>query len=101
LLWHIVRFRFSPDASEEARGQLREALDALPEEIPELRFARAAPSIDEPDVLGLLSGFDDAAGLAAYQVHPAHLPVVERVRELCDEVVRLDVLADAPEDLLP
>jgi hypothetical protein len=101
VLWHIVRFRFSPEVKEDDRRELAEALAALPDRIAELRFARVAPSIDEPDVLGLLTGFDDLAGLEVYRDHPAHVPVVTRARELCAEIVRLDVETDDPPAALP
>jgi hypothetical protein len=101
VLWHIVRFRFTEGAGSGEREELAMALSGLVDEIDEVRFLRVAPSIDEPDVLALLSGFDDEAGLAVYRDSPAHLPVVARARELCSEVVRLDFVTDDPVDALP
>lgn len=100
MLWHIVRFRFAPDTDDAARAELAASLAALPDHIEELCFARAAPDLDEPDVLGLLTGFDDMAALDAYRNHPAHLPVVALARELCQEIVRLDLVTDDPPDAL-
>jgi hypothetical protein len=101
MLWHIVTFRFSPEAGVAQRDALVSALTGLIDDIDELRFVRVAPSLDEPDVVGLLSGFDDAADLAVYRDHPAHLPVVARARELCAEITRLDLVTDDPPDALP
>ncbi|HZS44126.1 MAG TPA: Dabb family protein, partial [Blastocatellia bacterium] len=49
-------------------------------------IVRAARSYD----MGLVSIFDDKAALDVYTPHPAHLPVVERARELCESVVSVD-----------
>lgn len=100
MLWHIVTFHFAPDADEADRRSLVTALAGLAESIPEVRFLRVAPSLDDPDVLGLLSGFDDAAALRTYATHEAHLPVIALAAEVCDEVSRLDVLTDDPTDAL-
>jgi hypothetical protein len=101
VLWHIVRFRFAEGTAEADRRALLDDLAGLVDHIAELRFVRVAPSIEEPDVIGLISGLDDAEALAVYRDHPAHLPVVARARELCSEITRLDVMTDDPGDALP
>lgn len=101
MLWHVVKFRFAADADAAAREQLATALAGLTDQIAELRFLRVGPSIDEPDVLGLLTGFDDEAGLAVYRDDPAHLPVLAQAKALCAEIVRLDIVSDDPGDILP
>jgi hypothetical protein len=101
VLWHIVRFRFRPDVDQADREALARSMAGLADTIDELRLVRVAPSVDEPDVLGLITGLDDADALAAYRDHPDHLPVVARARELCEEIVRLDVVTDDPADALP
>jgi hypothetical protein len=52
-------------------------------------------------VTGLLTGFADRRALEAYRVHPDHLPVVARVRELGVGTVRLDVATDDAVEALP
>lgn len=101
MLWHVVTFRFRSDADEASREELADALAELAESIDELRFLRVGPSIDEPDVLGLLTGFDDETGLAVYRDHPAHQPVLTRARELCAEITRLDIATPDPSTALP
>lgn len=96
MLWHIVRFRFPSDVDERERRDLEAALAALDEKIDEVTYLAVGRDLDDPRVTGLISGFDDEAGLAAYRDHPAHLPVVARARELCDDIQRLDVVAGAP-----
>lgn len=101
MLWHVVTFRFRPGVGDQERDELADALAELIESIDELRFLRVAPAIDDPDVLGLLTGFDDEAGLAAYRDHPAHQPVVARAKELCADVSRLDIVTSDPSHVLP
>jgi len=85
VLWHIVRFRFPADVDPAARADLEARLAGL----------------DDPQVTGLLTGFADEAALAVYRDHPEHVPVVARARELCEDIVRLDVVTDDPPDALP
>jgi quinol monooxygenase YgiN len=92
LLWHIVRFDFA-GIEDEVRAEVEAALTGL-DAIDVVRWRRVARDVEEPDVTGLLTVFEDAAALAAYRVHPDHLPVVERIRELGIPTVRLDVVTD-------
>ncbi|MBA2529712.1 MAG: Dabb family protein [Euzebyales bacterium] len=101
MLWHIVRFRFPPGVDDGDRQALEASLRSLAGRVPTLRFLRVARSLDEPHVTGLLTGFDDAAGLATYRDHPDHLPVASRAGELCREITRLDLVTDDPPDALP
>lgn len=101
MLWHVVKFRLRPEIGEAERAGLHEALRGLVDSVPSLRFLRVADSVDEPDVVGLLTGFEDVEGLEEYKVHPAHIPVVELARELSAEIVRLDIRTPDPADALP
>ena len=108
LLWRSrpgVRRRyvdvFAPAHTEADRVAWERSVVALTETIPEIRLARVARSVDEPDVTGLIIGFDDEHGLAVYRDHPDHVPVVARMRELCAEVTRLDIVTDDPPASLP
>jgi hypothetical protein len=91
VLWHIVKFRFHPEVPDADRADLALRLEGMSSSIAELRALHVAPSIDEPDVLGLITCFDDAAALAVYADHPAHTPAAARGRELCAEIIRLDM----------
>lgn len=101
VLWHVVKFRLRPEVGPGDRAAFERMLADLAGAVPSLRFVRVAPSVDEPGVVGLLTGFDDADGLEAYKVHEAHLPVIARARELSAEIVRLDVETPDPPDALP
>jgi hypothetical protein len=101
VLWHIVTFRFRSDAAAAARQEMVVGLLGLPEVIAEIALLRVGPAIDDPDVLGLITGFADEAALAVYRDHPEHLPLVARANELCTSIERLDVASDDPHDALP
>jgi hypothetical protein len=101
VLWHVVKFRMKPEVGPAERAGLHESLRGLVDSVPSLRFLRVADSIDEPDVVGLITGFEDVAGLDEYKVHEAHVPVVELARELSAEIVRLDIATPDSSDALP
>lgn len=100
MLWHVVKFRIKPEVGADERDAFTALLGGLAGVVPSLRFARVAPSLDEPDVIGLLTGFDDVAGLEAYKVHEAHLPVIAMAQALSAEITRLDMVTDDPPDAL-
>lgn len=96
MLWHIVRFEFRSDVADDERRALERDIEALAGVIDEVVWLAVARGVDEPAVTGLLSLFQDESGLAAYRVHPRHVPVAERARALCDDITRLDVAAGSP-----
>lgn len=96
MLWHIVRFQFRADVSDDERRALEGDMEALSEAIDEVVWLAVARAVDEPAVTGLISLFEDESSLAAYRVHPRHVPVAERARVLCADITRLDVAAGSP-----
>lgn len=96
MLWHIVRFHFPETVDDADRRALERDMAGLADVIDEVVWLAVARSVDEPHVTGLLTVFADEDGLAVYRDHPRHTPVVARARELCDEIVRLDVEAGTP-----
>lgn len=96
MLWHIVRFRFPDHVAEADRRALEASLADLEAQIDEVRYLAVGRDLDDPWVTGLVTAFDDEAALAVYRDHPAHVPVVGRARELCEEIHRLDIVADGP-----
>jgi quinol monooxygenase YgiN len=99
MIWHIVRFDMS-QLEEETRATLEEALEALAE-LDDVAWLRVARDVDDPTVTGLISAFADYDALERYRVHPDHLPVVARARELGIPAVRLDVATDDDPSALP
>ena len=95
MLRHIILFKFKETASPSDRDGLKAMLEALPAQIDVIRefqvgydIIRAARSYD----MGLVSTYDDQDSLAIYAKHPAHLPVVDRAREICESVIAVDFL---------
>lgn len=95
MLWHIVRFAFRSDVADDERRALEHEMEALAA-IDEVVWLAVARAIDDPQVTGLVSLFEDEEGLAAYRVHHRHVPVVERTRALCETITRLDMAAGTP-----
>lgn len=93
MLTHVVCFRYRADVPETARADHRARLAALDGAVPSLRslvvgadVVRSPRSYDT----ALVTTFDDRAGLDAYAVHPAHLPVLALGRDLCADIVAVD-----------
>lgn len=98
MIWHVVRFDMT-EVEEATRQELEEGLAGL-DAIEEVAWLRVARDVEDPTVTGLLTVFTDVDALARYRMHPEHVPVVERIRELGIPVVRLDIATDDdPEDL--
>ncbi len=90
---HIVMFRFKEENKAANLERVKEMLEALPEKIPSLRsmevgidFLHSERSMD----LVLTSTFDDREGLDAYRVHPAHVEVVNVIKEVSEESLVVD-----------
>ena len=92
MIWHIVRLDFT-GIDEDDRQDLEDRLAALAA-IDEVAWLRLARDVEDPAVTGLITAFDSVEDLAAYRVHPDHIPVVERIRELGLATARLDLATD-------
>ena len=92
---HIVMFKFKDDNKKENLESVKEALENLPNEIPELKsmevgidFNHSQRAMD----LSLYSTFDNEDGLKTYATHPAHLKVVALIKELTLESKVVDYI---------
>ena len=93
MIRHIVIFRFKADTPQSDREAFLEMLRGLPSKISEIKSFEAgfdlvcAPrSFD----LALVASYDDLAALERYAKHEDHLPVVERSKEICEQVAYVD-----------
>src|SRR5262249_54064048 len=93
LIRHIVLFRFKPEVSEADRQGFLAMLNALPTNIPEIvefqagfDVVRSRGAFD----LGVVSIYKNLDDLAIYAKHEHHLPVVERSKVICEQVVSVD-----------
>ena len=63
--------------------------------MPSLRSLEVGENISPARAQGythiLLETFDDRAALAAYAVHPAHLPVLARIRDAAAQLIAVDL----------
>ncbi|HKQ79411.1 MAG TPA: Dabb family protein [Blastocatellia bacterium] len=90
---HIVLFRFKSETPQSDRESFLEMLRAMPQRISEIKsfeagfdLVRAPRSFD----LALVTSYEDLAALDRYAKHEHHLPVIERAKEICEQVVAAD-----------
>jgi hypothetical protein len=93
---HIVMWKLSTDSPEEKLVQAEEmriALEGLNGVVPSLRSLSVRPNAlfvgANYDVI-LDSTFDDAEGLAAYAVHPAHEEAAQVIKKYAAERTAVD-----------
>lgn len=93
MIKHVVVWSMKEDVTSEQEAEMKARLEALVEIVSELR--KIEVGIDgEQGTMSLISEFNVAEDLAAYQVHPAHQDVVAFVkplvagRSVCDYVSR-------------
>ena len=83
MLKHVVMFTFEPDYKADL-SEAKAKLEALVNQIPELISMEVGlnllPSERAMDLV-LIAQVKDEAGLAAYQVHPAHQEVVSFLKQ--------------------
>ena len=85
MIRHVVCFAWKDTTTTEQIDGFWELLAGLPHAIPELRayhFGRDAGAAEGNFDFALVADFDDLAGWAAYQQHPAHRVAAEYVRPL-------------------
>ena len=93
MIRHIVMFHFKPGTPEADREAFLEMLRALPSKISEILgfeagrdVIRAPRSFD----MALVASYADLAALDRYTKHEHHLPVIERAKEICEQVAAVD-----------
>lgn len=82
---HIVMFQFKEEDKEANLARVKTMLEALPSTIETLKRMEVGIDISKSERsfdLVLTSTFDDQEGLNAYAVHPAHLEVVNVIKEV-------------------
>lgn len=93
MIKHIVFLKFKPEATAEQRRHIIDELRALPKQIDVIREYDAGE-----DVLrsprswdaGLVGTYDSLEALKTYSDHPAHLAVVQKIREVSEAVASVD-----------
>ena len=85
---HIVMFKFKEENKEANLKLVKERLENLINEIEPLKSMEVGIDFNKSERamdLCLYSKFEDKEGLKTYATHPAHLKVVEIIKELTIE----------------
>jgi len=83
MIKHLVMWRLKEEAEGRSKNDnalvLKEKLEALPKDIPELKRAEVGINFDTSDAawdVVLYSEFNSRADLRAYQAHPLHQALI-------------------------
>jgi hypothetical protein len=93
MIKHVVMLKFNKDAQEAGIGELEKKLGALPGEISEIRsyeFGRDVIRSERSYDFALISVFEDIESLKRYQIHPRHLKVLKKIKDLCESIIVAD-----------
>lgn len=93
MLKHVVFMKFKEGISDAAVADLQASLAGLPSAISEIRgfqFGRDVLHSERSYDFSLVADFDDLDAMKRYQVHPAHVAVLGKVRQICDATVVVD-----------
>ena len=85
MLVHIVMFQFKEEDKEANLARVKVMLEALPSSIESLKRMEVGIDMSKSERsfdLVLTSVFEDQAGLSVYAIHPAHLEVVNVIKEV-------------------
>lgn len=78
MIQHVVLFTFVPEATDDQRQAVVDALRALPSTIPQIVSYHVGLDLGLADgnaSLGVVAQFADQTGWAAYRDHPDHLAI--------------------------
>ena len=91
---HIVMFKLK-EKSHENMEHAVSTLRGLDGKIETLKFLEVGVDFKKSERsydIVLTTHFDDQESLAAYAVHPSHLPVIVTMRNLCSSSVVVDYI---------
>ncbi len=92
MLTHIVLIRLK-DKSEESLQKMKEVLLSLQGQIPLLKFIEVGTDIIHSERsydVALYTKFDTLKDMEEYQVHPAHVKVLEYIKIAKESSVAID-----------
>ena len=93
MLNHVVMLKFKPGVEETDIKELEEMLDDLPNKITEIHsyeFGRNTIHSQKSFDFALVSLFANDIALKRYQDHRQHLPVLKKIKALCETVATVD-----------
>lgn len=97
MIQHIVFMSFQPDAMPDAAQRIRDQLQTLPAQIPEIQRYEIGLNIVEAernDDLVLISAFASLDDLRTYSQHPAHQAVVQEILKVATSIRAVDYETD-------
>lgn len=93
MIKHVVFFKFKPEATASERKAALDELRALPDKIDFIReFEVGEDIVRSPRAWDavLIAVYDDLDALEKYARHDDHLPVVLKLKSLCDAIGSVD-----------
>ncbi|HAJ28490.1 MAG TPA: stress responsive alpha-beta barrel domain-containing protein [Syntrophus sp. (in: bacteria)] len=93
MLKHIVFMKFKKDVDAAQVEGLIKTLGTLPGKIDEIKTFEFGPDILKSERsydFALSASFTDLDSLKSYQVHPDHIPVLQKVRGMCETILVVD-----------
>jgi hypothetical protein len=93
MLKHVVFMKFKEETTEAQIADLEQSLGALPASISEIKlyeFGRDIIHSERSYDFCLVSAFENLDALKRYQVHPDHVVVLNKVREMCSSILAVD-----------
>lgn len=94
MIRHIVFFKMKPETGKEDAEALAESLKALKEKteglIKECVVAFDVVRSDSSYDILLNSVFDSLEDLQKYQIHPEHVKVVVKIKQICSSIAKVD-----------
>jgi len=90
---HVVLAKFKPGVGKADIEELERMLDDLPNKVTEIQtyefgrdLTRSAKSYD----FAIVALFANLEALDRYQTHPRHLPVIQKIQEICEDIITAD-----------
>ena len=93
MLNHDVMLKFKPGVEETDIEELENMLDDLPNKITEIHSYEFGRNVIHSQIsfdFALVSLFANDAALKRYQEHRQHLPVLKKIKALCETVATVD-----------
>lgn len=90
---HIVIFKLKQESTEAEKEELIQRLRGLKGKVEGMIDLSAGESFTDRHQgysVGLVVRFENREALERYGPHPAHVPVVEYVRQVCEDVIAVD-----------
>ncbi|MBF2098624.1 MAG: Dabb family protein [Gloeomargaritaceae cyanobacterium C42_A2020_066] len=93
MIKHVVFFKFKAEVGRDARDTVLAELQDLPGQIEAIRsFEVGLDVLHSPrswDAV-LIGTYNSLQDLETYMQHPAHRPVAEQLRNLCEAIATVD-----------